>query len=294
MEHSNSSHSGDLSPFDVTVNKSMDVLEFTFNSAHFEEDEKTMCSSRFCKVFRDANQQRITLSDILQTHSESALLLLSPGPPYFVTWTNQSWSSAYGWSAEELVGLDLSFVKGTDASVSGFELMVIYNVSYTEQSNSFNMTGYRKNGDKFACKAYCFPVFDYSAMTSSWVLCNIAINLVEDFTLSYFDRSLILNDRRKDCTLYATISPHDTPEYEIPSPSETFSDTIDFVMEHSLSEIMICAATTSSCTVAVVITDRYRDMTRYCFDCPGISNMLMFAPVTNRLQCASILMHVQL
>jgi hypothetical protein len=234
--------------------KSSQDLEFNFDSAFmYEGDEEVKgCSNRNCIAQQTGElEKRIILSEVLQSDCSESILLISGSPPFVTVWASPPWSKVFGWSAEELAGIDLNFMKG-DAS-PGLDLMAVYDVSYTEQSKSFEMMGYRKDGELFSCCAHCFPVFDFNARHHSWVLCNIGIRFTRYRTVLASDSSLVQIDRRKFCTAYVSSPPSDHVDNE--TPRETMADTIEILMEHTMPDLLMYTATTSA-PMGIAITDR--------------------------------------
>jgi PAS domain S-box-containing protein len=99
------------------------------------------------------------LEDILRDTSAERILLTSATPPFHVEWVSQGWSKAFGWSLDEVIGLDCKFLQGALTSTSTVKSFM-HRLEREEGSADMTVINYRKDGSLVQSTIACFPVMD--------------------------------------------------------------------------------------------------------------------------------------
>ena len=140
--------------------------DFDFGLAHLEEGHGA-------QYMLHQTPKRDTISAAMQSDNTDSFLLVLGQPPFHVEFVSTSWANQFGWSSEEIMGLDLRFLQGDGAI--GVNIRTLYDVAYTEKEKVSDISGYGKDGTIFTCKIHCTPIYDIERVHFSRVLSNIAI-----------------------------------------------------------------------------------------------------------------------
>ena len=85
-----------------------------------------------------------TISATMQSNNANSFLLVLGQPPFHIEFVSSTWANQLGWSSEEIMGLDLSFLQGDGAI--GINIRTLYDVTYTEKEKVSVISGYGKDG----------------------------------------------------------------------------------------------------------------------------------------------------
>ena len=194
-------------------------------------------------------------------NNEDPVILVLGQPPFHVEYVSTSWAKQFGWSSEEIMGLDLRFFQGDGAI--GINVRTLYDVAYTEKSKSVEVSGYHKNGAMFNSTVTFSPIYDVENVNFSRVLTNIAIK---------FSNSIFFNDFPSTLLERGTLSeigmPLDRREYSasyvLPSAaalgnrsfaSGEFLAASRIVAQKPLSDVVRFMSTSETST-AIALADR--------------------------------------
>ena len=231
-------------------------IEFDFDLAHVEDDEYNL-QSELRQV-----ERLDTISAKMQIGGKLPLILVLGQPPFHVEYVSTAWASLYGWSSEDIIGLDLNFLRGDGAI--GMNVKALYDVAYTEKTKTADISGYMKNGTIFNCTVILSPVYDTDSTQNSTFLTNIAIEFGDLQMFSDFP-SILLDygssneigmplDRREYSTSYRHryVAELQTK----PIASVDFTIAAKLATECSLSDI-VRYMSTSETNTAMALTDRF-------------------------------------
>ena len=231
-------------------------IEFDFDLAHVEDSEYNL-QSELRQV-----ERLDTISAKMQIGGNLPLILVLGQPPFHVEYVSTAWTSQYGWSSEEIVGLDLNFLRGDGAI--GINVKALYDVAYTEKKKTANITGYMRDGTIFSCSVILLPVYDTDSSQNSTFLTNIAIEfgdlqLFPDFPSDLLDYGSFNEigmplDRREYSTSYR--HRYGTELQKKPMASVDFTIASKLAAECSLSDI-VRYMSTSETNTAMALTDRF-------------------------------------
>lgn len=244
---------GDQSPQACSDPNAESDLDFDFGLAHLEEGNNHQHPTAQLP-------DRESVSDIMQHHTQNPVILVLGQPPFYVEYVSTSWADQFGWSLEEIRGLDLKFLQG-DGAV-GINIRTLYDVAYTEKKKMIDISGYHKDGTLFTCTLNCTPIYDIERVHNTRFLSNMALKFT-NFRKFDFPPSIhafeSLNeigmplDRREYSISYkfpnATI-----PAYKSFSYAE-FLRASRNIAQMPLSDI-VRFMSTSSTSIAVALSDR--------------------------------------
>jgi hypothetical protein len=176
--------------------------DFDFGLAHVEEGNAAQ--------YRLPLGSKRVISDVMHYSNADPVILVLGQPPFHVEYVSTTWTNQFGWSSEEIMGLDLRFFQGDGAI--GINVRTLYDVAYTEKSKSVEVTGYHKDGAMFTSTVTFSPIYDVENVNFSRVLSNIAIKFsntqfFEDFPSSLLELGSLSEigipiDRRENSASY--------------------------------------------------------------------------------------------
>lgn len=155
--------------------------DFDFGLAHVEEGNAAH--------YRLPLDSKRIISDVMHYNNRDPVILVLGQPPFHVEYVSTAWANQFGWSSEEIMGLDLRFFQGDGAT--GINVRTLYDVTYTEKSKSVEVTGYHKNGAMFTSTVTFSPIYDIENVNFSRVLSNIAIKFSNSNFSVHFPSSLL-------------------------------------------------------------------------------------------------------
>lgn len=228
-------------------------LDFDFGLAHLEEaNHQEHATTQI--------PERETVSDIMQHHTQDPLILVLGQPPFYVEYVSTSWVDQFGWSLEEIRGLDLKFLQGDGAI--GINIRTLYDVAYTEKKKMIDISGYHRDGTLFTCTLICTPIYDTERAHNTRFLSNMSLKFTNfrkfDFPPS-IDTFESLNeigmplDRREYSTSYKYPGATN-PAYKTSGYAE-FLRASRNIAQMPLSDI-VRFLSTSSTSIAVALSDK--------------------------------------
>jgi PAS domain-containing protein len=152
------------------------------------------------------------VEDVVDGESQSELIILmSANAPFHVEWVSREWSNTFGWSLEEILGLDCRFLHGglTDLStVNDFMRRLVTK----GESAEMTVVYYCKDGSHVTSTVSSFPVIDQDCDDQTYVSHYMSvITVVQEESIpldtisgrcASFEVGLMV-DRREQCTAYA-------------------------------------------------------------------------------------------
>lgn len=101
------------------------------------------------------NTQVDRLEDFLSLPSNLRLVVMSATPPFYVQYANKAWTKACGWSAEEVVGLDLKFLQGEGTDSSSIKTFMR---NLQSPQNPLKVVNYKKEGNLLFNELESYPL----------------------------------------------------------------------------------------------------------------------------------------
>jgi PAS domain-containing protein len=196
--------------------------------------------------------KKCRLEDVFHSsYNNETLLITSATAPFHVEWVSPAWSEVFGWSLDEVLGLDCKFLQGgfTDLStVSDFMSRLVQDGGHAEMT----ILNYSKDGTILQSTMTCFPVEDLvngGKEVTHIVSTATDLKIAQPTGLSSFDRSPaqevgLTIDRRDRCNEYPNRG-----QLSVPS----FHEWGLLVEDLPLSLILRYSLRSSG---AIVITDR--------------------------------------
>ena len=228
--------------------------DFDFGLAHAEEGYQAESQHHQIPVCD-------TVSGVLQYSGDASIMMVLGQPPFHVEYVSSAWTKEFGWSPEDIMGLDLRFLDGDGAI--GINIRSLYDVAYTEQKTTTKISGYTKDGVIFSSAIITRPIYDIDESVQSKMLSNIAIEFTNLELHSDFPSFLLdfgtLNEiglplnRREYSRSYRLRKK--AMSRTKPVASEEFSHASLVVEQKSLSDIIRFMSTTETST-AMALTDR--------------------------------------
>lgn len=229
-------------------------IDFDFGLAHLEDGYGWQ--SKHLQV-----ERADTISAKMQSSGNASLLLVLGQPPFHVEYVSTTWANEFGWSSEEIMGLDLKFLQGDGAI--GINIRALYDVAYTERNKTSDISGYMKSGTMFSCTITCYPIYDTDCTHNSRFLTNIAIEfsnlqMFSDFPSVLLDYGTLSEigmplDRRQYSTTYTHKTESEKKNQSLASEDFTFASKL--AAECSLSDV-VRYMSTSETDIAMALTDR--------------------------------------
>lgn len=228
--------------------------DFDFGLAHVEEGNAAQ--------YRLPLGSNRVISDVMHYNNVDPVILVLGQPPFHVEYVSTTWANQFGWSSEEIMGLDLRFFQGDGAI--GINVRTLYDVAYTEKSKSVEVTGYHRNGKMFTSTVIFSPIYDVENVNFSRVLSNIAIKFKNTKFFGDFPSTLLelgsLNeigmplDRREYSASYRL--PTTAPAVgNRSSASGEFLAASRIIAQKPLSEV-VRFMSTSETSIGVALADR--------------------------------------
>jgi PAS domain-containing protein len=135
-------------------------------------------------------------------------MVTSATPPFHVEWVSGEWSRAFGWSSEEIQGLDCKFLQGdvTDKrQISNFMSQLLSDGGYAEME----VLNYRKDNVLIRNRIRCAPLSDDCGPHNKTKVSHIGVTadlqLLDHHVSGDGDDTMELGmplDRRENCAVY--------------------------------------------------------------------------------------------